>query len=71
MSKFVIIPDSTSDVNKELRERFNVVDVVKGPITINGESINVTGDWDIYQSKDFWAMLRNKKNQINNKHFLF
>ena len=65
MSKFVIVPDSTSDVNKMLRERFNVTDIVKGPITINGESINVNGDWDTYQSKEFWAMLKNKKNQIS------
>lgn len=65
MSKFVIIPDSTSDVNANLRERFNVADIVKGPITVNGETFNTTGDWVEYSSKEFWSMLKNKKNSIN------
>ena len=65
MSKFVIIPDPTSDINSELRNRFNVPEIVPGTIIINQEVYNYSGDWDKISSKDFWAMLKNKKNTIN------
>ena len=65
MSKFVIIPDPTSDINSELRNRFNVPEIIPGTIMINEEVYNYSGDWDKISSKDFWAMLKNKKNVIN------
>ena len=65
MSKFVIIPDPTSDINKELRERFNVPEIVTGTVLINDKIINYNGDWAEISSKEFWAMLKNKKNTIN------
>ena len=65
MSKFVIIPDPTSDINKELRERFNVPEIVTGTVLINDKIINYNGDWTEISSKEFWAMLKNKKNTIN------
>ena len=65
MSKFVIIPDPSSDINKELRERFNVPEIVTGTVLINDKIINYNGDWTEISSKEFWAMLKNKKNTIN------
>ena len=65
MSKFVIIPDPTSDINSELRNRFNVPEIIPGTIMINQEVYNYSGDWDKISSKDFWVMLKNKKNVIN------
>ena len=65
MSKFVIIPDPSSDINKELRERFNVPEIVTGTVLINDKIINYNGDWTEISSKEFWTMLKNKKNTIN------
>lgn len=62
MSKFVIIPDSTSDLNIELMERFNIPEMVSGTITFNdGRSMYVKGGWEDISPKEFYEELRKNK----------
>ena len=61
MKKFVIIPDSTSDLTLELRNRFDIPEMVQGTVAFpDGRSFFSTGDWDEISSKEFYDLLKKK-----------
>ncbi len=63
MSKFVIIPDSTSDMTSELRKRCNVPEIVAGSIVFpDGHSEFVSCDWENIPQDEFYELIKNKKN---------
>ncbi len=66
MKKYVILADSSCDLSPELRQRFGVVDYVKGSIHMsNGKDFVATLDWDNISRDDFYSALSNKKINIS------
>ena len=62
MSDFVIIPDSSSDFVKSLRERFDVPDYIKNVIYFpDGHSEDVDVDWANHNPKEFYESMSDKK----------
>ena len=62
MSSFVILVDAASNVNNELKERFDIQEVIKGGLTFpDGTSYDVTSDFDIISIDEFYNQLKNKK----------
>ncbi len=62
MSDFVIIPDSSSDLTKELRDRFDIPDYIRGLIYFpDGHSELTELDWTKYNPKDFYESMSDKK----------
>ena len=62
MSDFVIIPDSSSDLTRDLRERFDIPDYIKGVIYFpDGHSEMAELDWDKYDPKWFYESMKDKK----------
>jgi len=60
MSEFVIITDSTADLYKELREKYNI-DYVKMNYVIDGVEYTASLDWENHSVSDFYNMMRNGK----------
>lgn len=60
MKKFAIITDSTSDLGKELREKYNI-DYAKMNIVVDGKEVAASLDWEVYSAKELYDMMRNKK----------
>ncbi len=62
MSDFVIIPDTSSDLTKALRERFDIPDYVSGIVNFpDGHSEPSDLDWEKYNPKEFYASMKDKK----------
>lgn len=62
MADFVIIPDSSSDMRAELRERFGVPDYVPGLIYFpDGHEENGDLDWNIIDPVTFYESMGDKK----------
>lgn len=62
MSNFVIIPDSSSDITKPLRERFGIVDYVSGVVNFpDGHTELADLDWEKYNPKEFYESMKDKK----------
>ena len=62
MNKFVIIPDSSSDLNKELRERFNVPDYVRGAFYYpDGREIAADLDWEQMDPETYYTSMSGRK----------
>ncbi len=62
MADFVIIPDSSSDLTRELRERFDIPDYIPGTIYFpDGHSELVDLDWEKYDPKTFYESMSDKK----------
>ncbi len=62
MSNFVIIPDTSSDFTKELRERFDVPAYISGVVNFpDGHSELSDLDWEKYNPKDFYESMKDKK----------
>ena len=62
MSDFVIIPDSSSDFTKDLRERFGIPDYIDGVVYFpDGHSEKSDMDWVKYNPKDFYESMTDKK----------
>lgn len=62
MADFVIIPDSSSDFTKDLRDRFGVPDVLRGMVYFpDGHAEACDVDWEKYNPKDFFESMRSKK----------
>ncbi len=56
MSDFVIIPDASSDLNKELRERFNIPDYVRGTIYFpDGSEHDADLDWELISPEKYYT----------------
>ena len=63
MSKFVIIPDSTCDMNLEMQKFYNIPELVPGTVVYpDGKVVEVDGSWTKKDREDFYALLKNKKN---------
>ncbi len=62
MSDFVIIPDTSSDFTKALRERFDVADYISGIVNFpDGHSEPADLDWVKYDPIDFYNSMKDKK----------
>ena len=62
MADFVIIPDSSSDLTRDLRERFSIPDYIHGLLYFpDGHSELATLDWDKYDPKEFYESMSDKK----------
>lgn len=59
MGKFVVITDSSSDLTKEIRERFDI-EYLPGHLTLpDGRTVPQLLEWtEDYQRKDFYARIR-------------
>jgi len=63
MSDFVIIPDSSCDLIKPLRERFGIDDYINGLVYFpDGHCENVDLDWEKYDPNWFYKSMSSKKN---------
>ena len=63
MSDFVIIPDTSSDLDRTLRQRFGVPDYVKGLIYYpDGHSEYADLDWERMSPKDYYNSMSGKNN---------
>ena len=64
MKKYIIIPDITCDLSKEIRDYFGLEEYIMGYVHINGESIKTRLDWENISRKKFYSILSNKKNKV-------
>lgn len=52
MSNFVIIPDASCDLTRELRQRFDIPEYLRGHITFpDGHDETCSLDWETSQQK--------------------
>ena len=65
MSKYIILPDVTCDLSKDLRDYFGLEDYFMGYVQINGNSIKTRLDWENISKDEFYKTLSNKKNQVS------
>ena len=56
MKKFVIITDSTSDMPKELREKYDV-DYVAMNYVVDGKEFVASLDWESHSVKEFYDIM--------------
>ena len=62
MADFVIIPDTSSDLSKPLRERFGIPAYISGLIYFpDGHSESADLDWEHYDPKTFYESMTDKK----------
>lgn len=64
MKEFVIIPDVTCDLSKEIRDFFGLEEYISGYVHINDESIRTTLDWENVSKEKFYKTLSQKKNVV-------
>lgn len=60
---FIILTDSTGDLNKEIRDEYGI-EYVKMNYVIDGTEYPASLDWESHSSKDFYDMLRSGKRII-------
>lgn len=65
MDKFIILPDVTCDLSKEIRDYFNLPDYIRGYVHINDESLRTTLDWDVIPRNTFYKTLSEKRNTVS------
>ena len=65
MKDFILLPDVTCDLSKELRDYFNITDYIQGYVHINNESIRSTLDWNVISRDKFYQTLSSKKNVVS------
>ena len=62
MSDYVIIPDTSSDLVKPLRERFEITDYISGLVYFpDGHCETSDIDWERHNPKDFYESMTDKK----------
>ena len=62
MSDFVIIPDTSCDLTRPLRERFDIQDYLGGLIYFPDGHCEVSDlDWERYDPKTFYESMSDKK----------
>ena len=62
MSDFVIIPDTSCDMTKDLRERFSIPDYIRGVVYFpDGHTEYSDIDWEIHNPKQFYESMTDKK----------
>ncbi len=61
MSNFVIIPDTSCDLIRPLRERFGIDDYIDGIVYLpDGTPIKSDIDWETYNPKEFFESMKDK-----------
>lgn len=61
MNDFVIIPDASSDLTEELRNRFDIPDYLRGIIYFpDGHSDTVDLDWSYMTPEEYYNSMRNR-----------
>lgn len=62
MSNFVIIPDASSDLTRELRDRFHIPDYVPGTIYYpDGREAVADLDWELFTPEEYYKMMSGRK----------
>ena len=62
MADFVIIPDTSSDLTRQLRERFNIPDYVRGTIYFPDGSEHLADmDWELMDPKTYYESMSGRK----------
>lgn len=62
MSEFVIIPDASSDLTKELRERFRIPDYVRGTFYYpDGTEAKADLDWELMSPEAYYTSMSGRK----------
>ena len=65
MSKFVIIPDSASDLTIDLMRKYNIPEMIPLILTVNDKVYpSATGDWTGITSKEFYNIIKNKNAHV-------
>lgn len=65
MSKFVIIPDSASDLTSSLMKEYNIPEMIPLILTVNDKVYpSATGDWTGISSKEFYSLIKNKNTHV-------
>jgi DegV family protein with EDD domain len=65
MKKFIILPDLTCDLSKEIRDYFGLEDYIKGYVHINDESLRTTLNWNGISRDAFYKCVSDKKNTVS------
>lgn len=60
MRDYIILTDSTSDLNQELRRKYNI-DYVAMNITYDDKELKASLDWEEYSAKELYDIMRNGK----------
>lgn len=60
MKKYVVIADSTCDLNKELREKYDI-DYVKMNYVLDDQEYPASLDWETHSVREFYDFMRNGK----------
>ena len=60
MKDYAIIVDSTADLTKELRTKYDI-SYVQMAIIVEGKEFPASLDWDFYSPQDLYGWMRNKK----------
>ncbi len=60
MNNFVIIADSTSDLSKELRDKYDI-DYVRMNYVVDGVEYDASLDWENHSVSDFYNIMRDGK----------
>ena len=62
MSEFVIIPDASSDLTKDLRDRFNIPDYLKGIFYYpDGREAPADLDWELFDPIEYYKSMSGRK----------
>jgi DegV family protein with EDD domain len=65
MKNYIIIPDVTCDLSKEIRDYFKLTEYVPGYVHVNDKSIRTTLDWNNIEKNTFYKTLSDKKNKVS------
>lgn len=57
MRKIIILTDSTSDLSRELRERYNI-EYLQMQVSYAGKDLPASLDWDLYTPGEFYDIMR-------------
>lgn len=60
MKKYVIVTDSCSDLNKELREKYDI-DYIPMHFSLDGKDYRASLDWEDFSVSEFYDLMRNGK----------
>ena len=64
MEKYIILPDVTCDLSKEIRDFFGIEDYVPSHITFRGAEYPTTLDWDHFSREEFYKVLSDRGAEI-------
>jgi len=65
MDKFVILPDVTCDLSREIRDYFRLEDYIEGYVHINDRSLRTKLEWSEISREEFYKTLSSKSNTVS------